>query len=311
MCDSPSASQHHDGMLESGTAETASVHTVGPDADYRHGFDGDKSKENAKQKRYSAEPPPYDAHDFEKQKHTSSTRLGVLKEKLPSEKRSLSEPASPTEMELEKLVITIERLNRRGRLDDQAVHLTTRQRDQLEDAAITARIGRLARGRFEDQRAVSSANEQTQLMAAITDSNKTSSLTNQRVEISSQMQRRMELARLGHLADRLANSGRMEDQDAVPKRVRELDHLARELERLSRPSGMDSQRYTMNDAKEKDMFLSQMAHRVSRLTDCRMEDQAADGPGVRKAAAFTEVDQALDRMAALSSHLMDGQRYHV
>ncbi|KAI9179973.1 hypothetical protein H9P43_005305 [Blastocladiella emersonii ATCC 22665] len=223
---------------------------------------------------------------------------------------AVAAPAATTD-DLDRVLAVIDRLQRRGRLEDQTTHLSPAKRDAMDQAATASHIARLTRGRLDNQRAASTADEQQALMTALIDSAASRSMANQRATMSDATVRRVELARLAAAADRLARVGRMHDQDATPRRVRELDHLATELSRLARGTpALDSQRFTMTESKEKAMYLSQVAHRVARLNDRRLDNQAADGPQARRVRAFNEVDAVMERMFK-DGHQLDEQRFHV
>ncbi|KNE58261.1 hypothetical protein, variant [Allomyces macrogynus ATCC 38327] len=226
-------------------------------------------------------------------------------------------PAAALPADLERVMVAIERLQDLGgrKLSNQCVSLSGAQEDRMASAATEGQIARLARGRLENQRAIHAPLERDRVAEAVamTAGRVPAAFAAQRVQVAPDTVRRMELARLGATLDRLAERSRMRDQEAVaPKdrRIAALEALKVDVDRVAKGSALNDQRYTLSEDKERDMFLGQVLHRVSRLNGRRLDDQSADAPGVRKERAFSEVDAIMERMCRDSSK-HDSQRYHV
>ncbi|KNE67361.1 hypothetical protein AMAG_11829 [Allomyces macrogynus ATCC 38327] len=258
-------------------------------------------------------PPPPEKH--------ADALDGMMQAVIPG--LSTKVPAAPTTpaaalpADLERVMAAIERLQDLGgrKLSNQCVSLSGAQEDRMASAATEGQIARLARGRLENQRAIHASLERDRVAEAVatTFGRVPAAFAAQRVQVAPDTVRRMELARLGAALDRLAERSRMRDQEAVaPKdrRIAALEALRVDVDRVAKGSALNSQRYTLSEDKERDMFLGQVLHRVSRLNGRRLDDQSADAPGVRKERAFSEVDAIMERMCR-DSPKHDSQRYHV
>ncbi|KAI9218985.1 hypothetical protein BC828DRAFT_387205 [Blastocladiella britannica] len=254
-------------------------------------------------------PPSYDAFHHEMQPTPAAAAAKSAAQVAATNNLSGSEARLD---ELDSLLSIVERVQRRGRLDDQAVTLTAEQRSRLTNAAVEGQIARLNnRGRLEGQRAVSAVASRDGLMDLIARvSAPERSLEDQRAHMSERTVRNIDLARIAHLVERVALHGRFLDQDWKPRRLVELDMLADQLTRMDdRDEPMTAQRYTMSADKERALFFSNVAHRASRLERHRMDDQSAEHPKDRKERAFGELEAALDRMWATNARGLDLQRW--
>jgi hypothetical protein len=213
-------------------------------------------------------------------------------------------PGCPSD--LENLLNVIEKVQK-WRLDDQSVALSPKQKDNLDLAAAEGLIARLTRGRLEDQRATRPADEKARIVDMC---GARPQLANQRVQLSASTSRKMDIARLGAQLDRLGRN-RMYNQDAMTKHQRlvlDVETLCGGLQRMT-AKPMAAQRYELSEEKEKHMFFNQIGHRISRLTDTRMNDQSTESPEERKKNKFNEVDLLMDRLTA-SKPGMERQRFN-
>ncbi|KAJ3369220.1 hypothetical protein GGF31_005502 [Allomyces arbusculus] len=257
-------------------------------------------------------PPPPEKHADALDGMMQAVMPGAAKAPVAS-----ASPAAALPADLERVMAAIERLQDLGgrKLSNQCVSLSGAQEHRMASAATEGQIARLARGRLENQRAIHAPLERDRVAeaVAVTAGRVPAAFAAQRVQVAPDTVRRIELARLGAAIDRLAERSRMRDQEAVaPKdrRIAALETLRVDVDRVAKGSALNDQRYTLSEDKERDMFLGQVLHRVSRLNGRRLDDQSADAPGVRKERAFNEVDAIMERMCRDSSK-HDSQRYHV
>ncbi|KAL7751619.1 hypothetical protein RI367_003084 [Sorochytrium milnesiophthora] len=212
--------------------------------------------------------------------------------------------------EMEEVLNAIDRLQVTSpRLVNQCVVITDARQRTMDLAATQGTVERLTRGRMEGQRATTRAMESDRLADNIIRANR-STMSNQAVTLSPALHRRLELAKLSGLLDRLSSS-RMYNQEYMQRneyRAHGIELLRQEIGKLSSPA-MTAQRYELSATKERDMYLNSLMHRVDRLNDRQqLTLQSADSPSARKEKAFQEVDGTLDRMFKTATD-MPAQRF--
>lgn len=89
------------------------------------------------------------------------------------------------------------------------------------------------------------------------------------------------------------------------KIIQELGRLQDLIGRqLEKSKTYQEQRFTVSEAKEKDMFLGSLAGRIDRLT--RFQGQDAESPAQRKLDEFEHITGIVER--AVNSTAFSGQR---
>ncbi|KAI9278461.1 hypothetical protein BDA99DRAFT_492219 [Phascolomyces articulosus] len=198
-----------------------------------------------------------------------------------------------TQNDLDNLLSAIDRLSQVApQLNNQRVDMTERQANELTAASIGKIVERLALGRMNDQRATlptilnTSASTHTKhnkdimlrhLIVQICHTT-SKSLDHQRVSLDSKPQKKINVASMHGLFDRL-DRGRMADQEwkSPPdeRLFREMSGMMDTVVKSLHRPRFSKQRFQMTATKERNMFISDLLHKVDKLEGRRMENQDA------------------------------------
>ncbi|KAG9300706.1 hypothetical protein G9A89_023504 [Geosiphon pyriformis] len=216
-----------------------------------------------------------------------------------------------TQRDLDNVLSAIERVyNAAPQLTNQRVELNYRQLQELSAATLSTAIQRLSRGRYEEQRAVSTSVVKYRTLNRLVEQiNKSASRSffNQRVELNPRQIRDFEAAKLNGVIERLRKN-RMTDQDWHPPEqmiVQDLTRLTNELTKTNSPT-YASQRFHLSPLKERDMFMNSVFKKVDKMGSHRMHNQDADPPAQRRERAFQEIEEIMDKLTYRFE--MDNQR---
>lgn len=162
--------------------------------------------------------------------------------------------------DLDSLLNAIDRLSIVApRLNNQRVDLTTRQVNELAAATLGKTIERLSSKRMENQRAflpLKSRQELLQDLIQQVQKSASRSLDNQRVTLSINQQRKMDIASLDRILDRLDDK-RFKNQDFISNEellIQDLAHTTDLLVKsLNRPA-FHRQRFSMSSIKERKLM---------------------------------------------------------
>ncbi|KAJ3178336.1 hypothetical protein HDU87_003648 [Geranomyces variabilis] len=208
--------------------------------------------------------------------------------------------ARTTHDELTNVLHAIDRVVKLApRMDNQSVQLNARQQKVMSGAALTALVERLNRGKenFDTQRASSSTTHRYAALQSLVDQITVAGerrMYNQRVVLSGDQTRRMEVGKLGAILDRQAKS-RYKNQDSTTREQRLLADLAALQPGLTREyPQFAAQRYEASPAKQRNMFMSTLSSRVDRLADRRLVNQDALSPAQKKEQSWSELERILD-----------------
>ncbi|KAI8334881.1 hypothetical protein BD560DRAFT_414336 [Blakeslea trispora] len=247
-------------------------------------------------------PPAYNESDRVSEK---------VKEKLPT-----YDSAMETTHDLDQLLDAIDRLSHTApRLNNQRVCLTDTQIKELAAATLSKNIERLSRGRLENQCAPLPVKTKQQVLQDLVLQIQTSasrSLDNQRVVLSAQKQRHIELASIHGLVSRLEKT-RYKDQDWISHEEMLLEDLSRTtdllVKSLNRPA-YNRQRYSLPATKERNMFMSSLFSRVQQLEKQRFVNQDAEftPSSSRTLEDKRDFDQLLNQIYDSAKPQLDNQR---
>ncbi|KAI8589683.1 hypothetical protein BDZ88DRAFT_416942 [Geranomyces variabilis] len=208
--------------------------------------------------------------------------------------------ARTTHDELTNVLHAIDRVVKLApRMDNQSVQLNARQQKIMSGAALTALVERLNRGKesFDTQRASSSSTHRYAALQSLVDQITVAGerrMYNQRVVLSGDQTRRMEVGKLGAILDRQAKS-RYKNQDSTTREQRLLADLAALQPGLTRACPQfAAQRYEASPAKQRNMFMSTLSSRVDRLAERRLGNQDALSPAQKKEESWLELERILD-----------------
>ncbi|KAJ3021020.1 hypothetical protein HKX48_009339 [Thoreauomyces humboldtii] len=240
------------------------------------------------------EPPPY---------IEANEKLSGSASKLAQKEANGAQ--SPTTVQADELTQVLSAIDRVGkfapRLDNQTVVLTPRQQRDMSGAALTALVARLHRGKeeFDSQRAGPSVNNKYAALQTLVDRITVAgerSMTDQRVAMSGDIRRRVELGKLGAVLDRQEKT-RFPNQDYISREQRFLADLTKLTPTLGKTSPKYvAQRYDPSPNKQRTMFISGLGARVERLGDRRMVNQDALTPAQKREQSFDELERIMDRM---------------
>ncbi|KAI8376035.1 uncharacterized protein BYT42DRAFT_645704 [Radiomyces spectabilis] len=227
--------------------------------------------------------------------------------------------------DLDYLLTAIDRLTTIApQLSNQRVTMTQRQTDELAAASFGKSLERLSQRRMDNQRAsLPPLSKHDMLRDLLRQICKSASRTfdNQRVHMGADLQRKLDVAALSHLLDRI-DRGRLVNQDYISPEERLLQDMTSMLDlldkSLNRP-GFAEQRYELSPRKERHLFINSLWKKVDRLEARRMSSQDAALPKGRGRSTTTpvslmnnpeakaELAHLLDHLCKSTSH-MDNQR---
>ncbi|KAJ3158152.1 hypothetical protein HDU86_003104 [Geranomyces michiganensis] len=241
----------------------------------------------ARQGAAVSQPPSY-----EETLQVSPSTVEVTAKKPPGSRA--------TNDELSNVLYAIDRVVKLApRMDNQSVQLNPRQQKIMSGAALTALVERLNRGKenFESQRASSTSTHRYAALQSLVDQITAAGerrMYNQRVVLSGDQTRRMEVGKLSAILDRQAKS-RYKNQDSMTREQRLLADLATLKPGLTRECPQfAAQRYEVSPAKQRNMFMSTLSTRVDRLADRRLGNQDALSPAQKKEESWSELERILD-----------------
>ncbi|CAO3630685.1 unnamed protein product [Cunninghamella echinulata] len=222
-----------------------------------------------------------------------------------------------TRFELDNLLSAIDRLSTlTPRLNNQRVDMTEKQTKELAAATMGKTIERLSRGRMENQRASlpDLLSKQTMLQDLMSQIQRSAvrSLDNQRVIMDTRLKKKMDMAGIHKLMDRVQR-GRLVNQDWRSNEELMIDEMTTMTDKLTkmmnRPQ-FNRQRYSLTDVKEREIFIDRIFQKVDRMEKRRMSNQDAEWSQhqkQQKKSMDDELDHLFDHINKSKSQL-DNQR---
>ncbi|CAO3643496.1 unnamed protein product [Cunninghamella blakesleeana] len=208
---------------------------------------------------------------------------------LPDYTTPIKTQNEKTRYDLDNLLTAMDRLSTLTptRLNNQRVTMTEKQSKELAAATMGKTIERLSRGRMENQRASlpDLLSKQTmlqdlmsQIQRSVLRSSSTSLETHQRVIIDDRIQKKLEMANIHKLMDRV-NRGRLVNQDWKSPEALMIDEMTSMTDMLTkmmnRPQ-FNRQRYSLSDVKEREIFMDRIFQKVDKMEKRRMSNQDAE-----------------------------------
>ncbi|KAJ3411826.1 hypothetical protein HDV05_001668 [Chytridiales sp. JEL 0842] len=204
-------------------------------------------------------------------------------------------------MELNSVLSAIDRVAHFApRLFNQTVTLTDQQERVISAAALTSLIERLMAGRkeFENQRSAPANTTRLGTLNSLVDQITKASertLSNQRVEMSSSMQNNLEMSKLVGAVEK-QNTRRFKNQDWESREVRLLKDLTKlHSELMDASKKMETQRFVLSPAKERDMFMINVMGRLDRMEDRRFGNQDAVNPNIKRESDIADIVEKLQK----------------
>ncbi|KAI8054478.1 hypothetical protein BDF22DRAFT_679286 [Syncephalis plumigaleata] len=195
---------------------------------------------------------------------------------------------------------------------DQRVTLSNNKQEEMAAIELAKRIIRLSK-RMDSQRVELRGTRQSALVE-LTDAIERSGqqMADQRVAIDNALDRRMQLARVTALVEKMDRT-RLTDQDWLNPQLQREDDISRITQQLQRtPSAYIRQRYTMSGQKQRDMFIDGIMTRIRRLDELRMSDQDAEMPRIwqqRHQKRYSMSDyEAIEQIVSSAPERFEDQR---